>query len=500
MEHLTAIKVIEALATDINLSQDPKGVLTKYATAKNLTPAELERLGQVYNSAKTLSHLEKSANRGSTYSLLDIEDLVNGFTKHEDKVVVEKSASVIVRGGKIPNLFEVETLTKEASSDKSEFLEGLSRKLKEQDIMEKKAFLYNLQANAEELKVDIRNRTKELVKKAFYANQDFNILTNILVSDSAASPNGNKDAIEFLAKKAGELTGTDIRVDFTKAASVKVVTDRTGFLKELEYVQEEIDLLHDITELQKSSNIFAGMYGNTAEEEEKKEGKKVSSEELEQAEMDLGLPREPKQLELPLLYNTDIDITSPKTSPPPATPDKPADAPQGAPTEERSTTPDSILAYLMAKRDAKNTEVPEQAKEKPNTAALDSIKALIDSKFDNLISPHLKPTPKIRGYENAGVDKQVSSVQTAATIHELMQDPIISAHSPQKVVSLYNSLAQINPAMMRDKNVSKFALREALQYEGITPHTYGQLIGIEKDKAQTEKQKLDIRKELYGKV
>ena len=498
MEHLTAIKVIETLASDINLSQDPKGVLLKYATDKNLNPAELERLGQVYNSAKTLSHLEKSANRGDSYSILDIEDLIGAFTKHEDSVVVEKSASAVIRGGRIPNLFEAETLQKEASNERSEFVDNLVAKLAHQELMEKKAFIYSLHSHSADLKMDIAGRTKDLVKKAFYGNKDFSALSATLVEDSAASVNGNKDAIGYFMKKASELIGTPVDVDFTKAANAKVVTDRTGFLKDLEYIQEEIDLLHDISELQKSADIFDGMYPDRDEPEKKAPKNGTATDELEQAEMDLGFPKERKQLELPLQFGENSDYApQPKPEPKEGTPAPKESAPEST---EKDSTPESILAYLMAKRDSKNTEVPVQPKEKANTDALDSIKAMIDSKFDNLIVPHLKPSPKIRGYENAGVDKQVSSVQTAATIHELMQDPIISAHSPQKVVSLYNSLSQINPAMMRDKNVSKFALREALQYEGITPHTYGQLIGIEKDKAQTEKQKLDIRKELYGKV
>lgn len=81
-----------------------------------------------------------------------------------------------------------------------------------------------------------------------------------------------------------------------------------------------------------------------------------------------------------------------------------------------------------------------------------------------------------------------------------MQDPVISAHTPSTVVSIYNSLAQVNPGMMRDKNVAKFALREALQYEGVTPHTYGQMVEIDKDKSDIAKNELQTRKEIYGRI
>jgi len=173
MEHFTAIKVIESLAGSINSSQDPKGVLTKYANENNLSPAELERLGQVYNSAKTLSHLEKSANRGDTYKLMDIEDLVNSFASYEHKQELGKSASAkITNGGSIPNLFSVETLEKKASQCEYEHSDIFLNRGVNTVERDKANFLRELPDTIHELSGEINKQANNIAKEWFNKNLD----------------------------------------------------------------------------------------------------------------------------------------------------------------------------------------------------------------------------------------------------------------------------------------------------------------------------------------
>lgn len=461
MEHFTAIKVIERLAPEINSSQDPKGTLIKFAKDNNLSPAELERLGQVFNSAKTLSHLEKSANRGDSYELLDVEDLVSAFTAHDTPTVIEKKASSGIKfGGALPNLFTVETLEKQASNvELHPVAEAIFRNQREKEATELKGFVSDIPATIHDLKTEVVKMANNIVRDLYLSNKDAKAVFTKLAEDSQASVDQNKDALEFLCKKAFTYFG-DVKIDFEKVASRKVVTDTTGLLTKVEEMQDMINVMYDLDGILKKADMFNRI--RTPEEQAEMENIEVGNK------VEADLSGEPQ---------TDTTI----------------DPPINPPT---SNVNDSVLEYLMSKQ---KEELPKQSPP-ADLKALDNIKSFVDNLYANKVKELYNVKPTERGYVNAGVDKAISSIETAAVIQELMQDPIISAHTPSSVVSIYNSLAQVNPSMMRDKNVAKFALREALQYEGVTPHTYGQMMEIDKDKSDIAKNELQIRKDIYGKI
>jgi hypothetical protein len=484
MEHFTAIKLIERLAPSINESQDPKGTLIKYASDNNLSPAELERLGQVYNSAKTLSHLEKSANRGDSYTLLDINELMADYTQHStpSKKTIEKSASSSVKnGGHLPNFFNVETLEKSAAAPQEhELAYAIRRNTREAELQDQANFISEVPTIIHDLTQDLMKQANEINKHIYLKNIEPNTFFTKLAADSLASENQNRDAIELLCKKASNYFGFIPTVEFEKLASSKVVMDRTGFLEQAESLQEKIDVLVELKAIEKkAAKGIAGLGGDQMTDDEaailnaiaeepgspKKEKTKKEPKETEEAE------ESPEPTEVPEEFSPAVDAGTA-----------------------------SIVAYLMENQRAQNA-----GKSAPETSGASSkelaktLKSFIDDTYENRAKKLITmPSKGDRGYVNAAVDKTVASIDTAATIHELMQDPIIAAHSPRTVVSIYNSLAQVNPKMMQDKNVAKFALREALQYEGITPHSYGQLAGIEKDRAQTAKDVMANQKSLYG--
>lgn len=518
MEHFTAIKVIERLAPQINSSQDPKGTLIKFATDNNLSPAELERLGQVFNSAKTLSHLEKSANRGDSYDLLDVEDLVSSFTSHETPTVVEKSASTQIRnGGALPNFFDIETLEKQAGEKELHpVAESIFRNQRAQQEQELKEFRSEIPTTIHDLKTEVVKMANAIVRDLYLSNKDAKTVFTKLAEDSQASVDSNKDAIEFLCKKAFTYFG-EVKVDMEKVASRKVVTDTTGLLKQAEEMQDMINVMHELDQILKSAAPKFGKQRPKKDKENEEGNVNDDSAEYTFFERVLNSDDEPPDTEeIPVQpiaeereegkkYElSELPIGSLAYSSPKSTGNENRKPQQGPIIDVEPTLNESILDYMMAR----SQNIPEEEDSTfrkgvtdTTLAALEKTKSIVDSLYDSRVKNMLNLKGQTqRGYVNAGVDKALSSIQTAAAIQELMNDPIISAHSPSTVVSIYNSLAQVNPTMMRDKNVAKFALREALQYEGVTPHTYGQLVEIDKDKSDTLKNDLMARKEIYGKI
>jgi hypothetical protein len=82
MNHQAIIDQLTTLAPQLKEASSPEDVLVKYASSKNLSPAQLERIGQVYNIAKTLNFMDKSANRGDSFKVLDTEKMMRDYTKH----------------------------------------------------------------------------------------------------------------------------------------------------------------------------------------------------------------------------------------------------------------------------------------------------------------------------------------------------------------------------------------------------------------------------------
>lgn len=73
--------LVDDIAPDIRRTKDAAGTIIKFATEKNLAPAIVQGLGQLYNTAKTLAFLEKtsSANRGDSFPIIDVDEMVQKY-------------------------------------------------------------------------------------------------------------------------------------------------------------------------------------------------------------------------------------------------------------------------------------------------------------------------------------------------------------------------------------------------------------------------------------
>ena len=77
----------EGLIPEIKKTGDPSGAILKFASEKNLAPALVERLGYIYNTAKTVNYLDKSAadKRGNSFKILDVPELIKNYTSKQAK-------------------------------------------------------------------------------------------------------------------------------------------------------------------------------------------------------------------------------------------------------------------------------------------------------------------------------------------------------------------------------------------------------------------------------
>lgn len=77
------IQLLNDIMPQIVESKDPETEMLKCASKHNLAPAQLEKLGHVFNSMKTLVGLEKQANRGDSFSIVDVPSMLKKYATYD---------------------------------------------------------------------------------------------------------------------------------------------------------------------------------------------------------------------------------------------------------------------------------------------------------------------------------------------------------------------------------------------------------------------------------
>jgi hypothetical protein len=599
-----AIHIVNQLLPEISRTRDPETVLTKYASENNLAPAQLERLGQVFNTAKTISYMEKSASRGGSFSLVDVDLMVGKFMQLDVPVPeLEKQASaeklqVALKPFKIPGLWNFDKQAKATPTTKVDpvvqgFQTKIARDNARNEHQEEMDFCEGLIQLKSALFEDIHQGISKIAQAIYdRAPNTFAALER----DSMASPERNTNALEQVAQHMdNEYRSAYIRADLTKLASTRVVTDTTGLLKDLEKLEDDIQM-YDKTRTIMMEKVAV-----------KKENLKKKKEVKSFADLPDSEPAEPEEEEFSLEQETPENSYRPSEPSPRPTPEDlraaieaansgddedqgelPLDYPsmrtsyedafvkmleresQGnagpsysvsgelAGTDDPTYTSKDDLGHKPTKtmnedlgpdaweaetaraqfnRDLAETEKAQQAESHhelihrmklalppspakgkegtPPAAKHPGIdkgfelydqghalaKSVIDPAFkDRVVRLKEKlfntPTHNIRALNR---DNTRNDVSRAVILQKaIMNDDVLSSSDPERVASLYNTLYKANPEMMSDPNVMIAALREAVQYDGVMPHTYDQFVSTGLNSAKREEVMPKIRSTKYS--
>lgn len=88
--------VITEVQPEANRTGSPEGALLKVASDRNLPPAALERMAQLWNAGRTIHHFEKSANRAASVPIVDVPELLENYSSYvPDQPVVGYAAQEV---------------------------------------------------------------------------------------------------------------------------------------------------------------------------------------------------------------------------------------------------------------------------------------------------------------------------------------------------------------------------------------------------------------------
>lgn len=497
MTHDSAVRTVVNLLPEIEKS-GAEVALADYAREQDLPPAQLEKLAQVLNTLRTVSHIDNAeeSERGATVSLVDVPELVVGYATHLDQ---EKEAA---RPESI-NSHDVRTIDLNAMLHSDIFGVEKAASAEEEDTQEEEepekliASIADFNDALVELEVDLDDDMAKAASEILAAAPEID--KNVCdISEF------EKEALYFRNEEHVKAAG-DYMEKFADAYRIKIVRH--------EYDEAPIERAYDI------EHTFGKKFGELAKAaSELAEVKKMAASDLTEDEMAL--------LEL---YPSDNDPDRTQAEP------HPEDSGEtigngGGPSEEelegvQSGLEESNEPGAQSSRtggegqgQGDNNSSPKQNNKKdspkssrggssggvdgvgilaaPFKAVGEGIQGAAQA-FDERLN---RVTSKERfNKAQRDTDVSVEDIKRAIGVKRLIAgDQVLREHDPKEVLEIYNAIAERNPEIASNPTALRLILREAVSYEGLTLDAQKQLSDIRKNTAQGEQAENENEKKRYS--
>lgn len=527
MQHDQIIKTLEGLIPK-GVEQGPENVLLKYASDNNLAPAQLERLAQMYNVAMTLNFMDKSANRGASFTVIDVPDLLGKFTDP-----VEKEAALPADWG---TWFETAPMSKAASTFKeaasADDFVALARGADKntQELVFNEAYeeyasatsagFWDSLAKEASAKFELESVTQmihdaeEDFRKVASSVEDL-VRTGADFQEMAVEAQSlhKADGVKAASALHNYLKHTGMVGNACSTRTVRIVKDTwksESLFKEAAEALTKIKAAKDYLEFCKESATKIPREGNfdttlasafaaaekskqlasefaAAEKSEKSKGPRRAGD-YEEEDPTAKAPAKKNQPKTPRSFTGGgaeitrggaLDLSM-------------FDTPEGRGPAEKSKQQKSENKGGKSEK----SENAGQALLDLAGAANEGIKGITDPETYTqgmTFESHLQKLKGLGSGKNKtqqGIDQALADTKGITTVQRLMMtDPIISKADPELVVSLTNTLAKASPQVRNDPNLLRMALREAIQYEAIPMHTFKDLIEMEQRSQATQELK-----------
>lgn len=529
---------------DIISSKDPEGTMLKCAEAHNLSPAQLEKLGQTFNTAKTIVGLEKQANRGDSFKIVDVPSLISKYATYSpEKTLSNKSKKV---HEKVDSLFDDEdgwgacfTATKSASA-----LPDLSKL-----VFDQIASGVVDDTDQEEIQVDISDRsntwqwnksasTKSLVEGTYEMGlaQDtidqllFEIPMEItekcaaikykLTPDDGRWAEAAEDITDMLGEKSASVIAAvekyfenvhhsyDSYEDFSKRAFTRnLACDRHGIVK----LASEIAELQEMLEKVSTTAVFVPASRRRAAQQAQ-----VAPQATQSAPA-LGGGASGASAATPVIVAAPTTGGSAAATPVIVAAPSAGGNSAGA-SSANGSAPVLVQVAPTSNADEEKPKAEDDSSEDYTVRPVEDLTALIDAMGSNAKGFALsqediintKPITELDALLNyvgpksdtraKKIDKAIRNAKMETTLQQLMlSDDVISSADPNEVQDIFNTLAEISPSLATDPGKMGPALKEALQYGSVPINILsdaskleGQLLKNELDRANVEKSKYSI--------
>lgn len=439
--------LVDDIAPAVKQGASAEDAIIKLATDQNLAPAAVEALGQLFNTAKTVSFLDKAASRGATFRILDVPGLVSRYLTIKPAPATKTANS----GGPIweaewDEVHSLPSVLKSLVADADPVMETsipashilgktASAPLAAQDIV--KAAADVLAQREFDLLEDSRTVLGKIYAKVAGCTISFSE-----VEADALLLHGDKikSAVDQAARfcKASHITVERAAGPGSRRLVIDTEQVQPLFLKLAEIQDQLVRLRGDIGSLSKESNAA------TATQRDTRTSTKPEAVNIYDPPAGESEGGKPERSERPSGGKPQGGGKAPR--------------PSGGST---SSTPSSGGGKGGGGSGAKSVldDTSKWLSEGPIGKVTDKYLAHAEKA---LLSPH-----------NSGqklVDDSAQDYEQASMLQNLlMTDEVLADANPDRVAEIYNTFRATMPSLAADPNVMRVALRSALQHDGIAP-------------------------------
>lgn len=461
MTHDSAVRTIVSLVPEIE-KKGAEAVLLDYAEGDNMPPAQLEKLAQVFNTLRTLDHIDKqaSADRGKAVKLVDVPQLVMDYISRTKQ---EKSATPIAARVSSHNPATIDLMSavrfdapqvKAASALKAPVKRRFTKK--------------EIEALAIEMEIDAREAmekiaTELLTKLPKMSDGSLDISSALADARPHCNDEVLNKAVGWLkSASTAPLIGANMDAPLAKRAFA--MTGECGKLL--------VDFNYEFASRELMKKLATQV-------DDARQAQTENSEELE-SEVE-NLLRE---------MNIDPGDDEPAKRPSFVT-DSGTDAggEQGkAESFSRTSPPTSANGNSNVSKVLKAIGAPIRA----TGDIISQTENVAKNQIDRVTGKERFNNDQLRS------DIDVEDIRRAIGIRRMIgTDPVLRESDPREVLEIYNAIARTNPEIVTNMPALRLLLREAVSYEGLTLDSQKQLTDIRQNSTKAEAQEAENLRRRY---
>lgn len=512
MKQKQLVDLLESAMPEIARTGDPEGVLLKTARTNNLSPAQLEKFGHVFNTMKTNYILKQASERGGSFSIVDVPKLVEKYATWKPtkkKAVIEKKAAFdFMKEEKYEELpsFNDWMRTNCDSTGHADY--DKTGGVKFEDVSEGDEWTairyddtpYDIMHKSASTHVDEKAMTAahnvmavsvENMKQAAYeARVELKEISDDLRRQFTPDNGEWAEAVEdvfhaYGREKAASVIGV-IERNFLQEGFVFHPADLSKSAAMLAYRPFAMDR-HNVFDKIDAALEYISMY-------------KEASEFLEKEAK--------KDDDGPKLPDPDPSSSYRNRPLPPSDPDKNKRRKPLPNPDNGNNTPDPDdgpkskgVATIGSSDETPGQDVTEEVYNSLLAGLKNPLKkkdrgaSLLDvfNKEQNIIDK-LRGAGPFEAYQGQKkIDDAVDTSARETTIQQLMlSDPIIANADLERVRALYDTIAEASPMFAKNPHLMGPALKEAIQYESVPVQQVKDLLGTQKTQLEIERLKAGL--------
>ncbi len=438
------IELLSSIMPEINDTHDPKGVMLKCAKKHNLSPAQLEKLGHVYNTAKTLVGLEKQAHRGDSFSIVDVPEMVAEYTDFDPSKAVTHNSSGVHKS--VNKLMKYASFSVPAANKKlPSVLDGLLKSSMPVEVQDEGEGNQNTEIDLSGIK---------------YGDK--------LFKSASASTAYVQEQFRAVAEDAREAMTT---AAYNARDAVRSVYDK--LLKSANKHETWREMVEDMDDREADRVKTASISHYIESHLEYDHNMRVAHVDLEKRAGKRSIARDRHGI-----YEVmdELDVCSDMFKEAKALYDA-----MTAKEQEPVITEKEAAALVNAIQVASPSSIQSGAE-----AAADVVGLATGA-------DEAKKTEKRRA------EAKMTAARQAALQQLILSDPVIAEADPYEVEDIYNTVSSLNDTIASDPKLLGPVIKESLQYKSIPIQMLKDIIAVDKDRQQAVKYKLEAEDLKYKK-